>query len=48
VENDPHIYYGTTRTPDQVIVELRKKFGDNGDDPQHLLTVHSGGHKLIR
>jgi DNA-binding response OmpR family regulator len=33
-------YYGTTRTLDQVIVQLRKKLGDNGDDPKHLLTVH--------
>jgi len=39
-------YYGTTRTLDQVIVQLRKKLGDNGDDPQHLLTVHGVGYKL--
>jgi len=40
-------YYGTTRTLDQVIVQLRKKLGDNGDDPQHLLTVHGVGYKLV-
>jgi DNA-binding response OmpR family regulator len=40
-------YYGTTRTLDQVIVQLRKKLGDNGDDPKHLLTVHGVGYKLI-
>jgi DNA-binding response OmpR family regulator len=39
-------YYGTTRTLDQVIVQLRKKLGDNGDEPQHLLTVHGVGYRL--
>src|SRR3954470_8750887 len=39
-------YFGTTRTLDQVIVQLRKKLGDNGDDPKHLLTVHGIGYKL--
>lgn len=37
-------YYGTTRTLDQVIVQLRKKLGDN--EPAHLLTVHGVGYKL--
>ncbi len=41
-------YYGTTRTLDQVIVQLRKKLGDNGDAPRHLLTVHGVGYKLAR
>jgi len=27
---------------------LRKKLGDNGDDPKHLLTVHGVGYKLIQ
>jgi DNA-binding response OmpR family regulator len=39
-------YYGTTRTLDQVIVQLRRKLGDNGDEPKHLLTVHGVGYKL--
>lgn len=39
-------YFGTTRTLDQVIVQLRKKLGDPADDPQHLLTVHGVGYKL--
>jgi DNA-binding response OmpR family regulator len=39
-------YYGTTRTLDQVIVQLRKKLGDNGDNPRYLLTVHGVGYKL--
>ena len=40
-------YYGTTRTLDQVIVQLRKKLGDNGNEPKHLLTVHGVGYKLL-
>ena len=39
-------YYGTTRTLDQVIVQLRKKLVDNGGEPKHLLTVHGVGYKL--
>jgi DNA-binding response OmpR family regulator len=40
-------YYGTTRTLDQVIVQLRKKLGDSGDEPKHLLSVHGVGYKLL-
>ena len=40
-------YYGTTRTLDQVIVQLRKKLGDNGNVPKHLVTVHGVGYKLV-
>jgi DNA-binding response OmpR family regulator len=40
-------YYGTTRTLDQVIVQLRRKLGDNGVKPRHLLTVHGVGYKLV-
>ena len=40
-------YYGTTRTLDQVMVQLRKKIGDNGGEPKHLLTVHGVGYKLV-
>ena len=39
-------YYGTTRTLDQVIVQLRKKLGDSGGEPKHLLTIHGVGYKL--
>jgi DNA-binding response OmpR family regulator len=39
-------YLGTTRTLDQVIVQLRKKLGDTSDDPKHLLTVHGVGYRL--
>jgi DNA-binding response OmpR family regulator len=40
-------YYGTTRTLDQVIVQLRKKLGDDGHEPKHLLTVHGVGYRLV-
>jgi len=40
-------YYGTTRTLDQVIVQLRKKLGDSGESPRHLITVHGVGYKLV-
>jgi DNA-binding response OmpR family regulator len=40
-------YYGTTRTLDQVIVQLRRKLGDSADHPKHLVTVHGVGYKLI-
>jgi DNA-binding response OmpR family regulator len=40
-------YFGTTRTLDQVIVQLRKKLGDNGAEPRHLVTVHGVGYKLV-
>ena len=41
-----YAYYGTTRTLDQVIVQLRRKLGDSADHPKHLLTVHGVGYKL--
>lgn len=40
-------YYGTTRTLDQVIVQLRKKLGDSATHPKHLITVHGVGYKLV-
>ena len=30
----------------QSIVQLRKKTGDNGGEPKHLMVVH-GGYKLL-
>ncbi len=39
-------YFGTTRTLDQVVVQLRKKLGDNGGEPKYLITVHGVGYKL--
>jgi|SRR6516164_1652672 DNA-binding response OmpR family regulator len=41
-------YYGTTRTLDQVIVQLRKKLADSSGSPKHLITVHGIGYKLVR
>jgi len=40
-------YFGTTRTLDQCIVQIRKKLGDSGEHPKHLLTVHGVGYKLV-
>ena len=40
-------YFGTTRTLDQCIVQIRKKLGDSADEPRHLLTVHGVGYKLM-
>ena len=40
-------YFGTTRTLDQCVVQLRKKLGDSAENPKHLLTVHGVGYKLI-
>lgn len=39
-------YYGTTRTLDQVIVQLRRKLRDNSETPKHLVTIHGVGYKL--
>lgn len=39
-------YYGTTRTLDQMIVQLRRKIGDNGHEPKYLLTVYGVGYRL--
>lgn len=40
-------YFGTTRTLDQCIVQIRKKLGDSGEQPRHLLTVHGVGYKMV-
>jgi DNA-binding response OmpR family regulator len=31
---------------DQVIVQLRKKLGDNSGEPRLLLTIHGVGYKM--
>jgi DNA-binding response OmpR family regulator len=38
-------YYGTTRTLDQAIVQLRKKLADLGADPKQIATVHAVGYR---
>ena len=39
-------YYGTTRTLDQCVAQLRKKIGDAGSSPRYLVTVHGIGYRL--
>ncbi len=39
-------YFGTTRTLDQCVAQIRKKIGDHGRTPEFLLTVHGVGYKL--
>ncbi len=39
-------YFGTTRTLDQHIAQLRKKIEPNPTSPQFLLTVHGVGYKF--
>lgn len=39
-------YYGTTRTLDQVIVQLRRKLGDTTPPHRLLQTVHGVGYRL--
>ena len=38
-------YYGTTRTLDQHIAQLRKKIEDDPKHPTHILTVHGVGYR---
>jgi DNA-binding response OmpR family regulator len=40
-------YFGTTRTLDQHIAQLRKKIEPNPASPQFLLTVHGVGYKYM-
>jgi len=39
-------YFGTTRTLDQFVAQLRKKLGDTGSEPRIILTVHGVGYRL--
>jgi DNA-binding response OmpR family regulator len=40
-------YYGTTRTLDQAVVQLRKKLADLGADPSQIATVHTVGYRWV-
>jgi DNA-binding response OmpR family regulator len=40
-------YYGTTRTLDQHIAQLRKKIEETPDDPAVILTVHGVGYRYV-
>jgi len=39
-------YFGTTRTLDQCVAQLRKKIGDTSGKPRFLETIHGVGYKL--
>lgn len=39
-------YYGTTRTLDQTVAQLRKKLGEGGS-PRHLVTAHGVGYRWV-
>ena len=39
-------YFGTTRTLDQCVAQLRKKIGDTNKKHQFLITVHGVGYQL--
>ena len=40
-------YFGTTRTLDQHVAQLRKKVEKDPARPEHLLTVHGVGYKFL-
>ena len=40
-------YYGTTRTLDQHLVNLRRKLERIGGDTSHIRTVHGVGYSFI-
>ncbi len=40
--------FPTTRTIDNFILSLRKKFEKNPAEPEHFITVHSTGYKFLR
>jgi DNA-binding response OmpR family regulator len=40
-------YFGTTRTLDQTIAQIRKKLKHTGTDPEIILTVHGVGYRLV-
>ena len=40
-------YYGTTRTLDQHVAQLRKKIEVQPDHPEVILTVHGVGYRLV-
>lgn len=40
-------YFGTTRTLDQCVAQVRKKIGDHGRTPEFLITIHGVGYKMM-
>jgi DNA-binding response OmpR family regulator len=43
-----HGYFGTTRTLDQCVVQLRKKLSELGSDPKQIATVPTVGYRWMR
>jgi DNA-binding response OmpR family regulator len=39
-------YFGTTRTLDQTVAQVRRKIGDSGSTPRWIVTVHGVGYRL--
>jgi DNA-binding response OmpR family regulator len=39
--------FPTTRTVDNYILSIRKKIEDDPSKPQHLITIHKAGYKLV-
>ncbi len=40
-------YFGTTRTLDQTVAQLRKKLKQTGTDPEVIATVHGVGYRVL-
>ena len=40
--------YPSTRTVDNLILNLRKKIEDDHSNPKHLLTIHGAGYKFVK
>jgi DNA-binding response OmpR family regulator len=40
--------YPSTRTVDNLILNLRKKIEDDPSNPKHLLTIHGAGYKFVK
>ncbi|MCK5220793.1 MAG: response regulator transcription factor [Candidatus Aminicenantes bacterium] len=40
-------YFPSPKTIDNFIVKLRNKIEDNPKDPQHIITLHGAGYKLL-
>ncbi|KAA3618298.1 MAG: DNA-binding response regulator [Calditrichaeota bacterium] len=40
--------FPTTRTVDNLILNLRKKIEDDPSEPSHLLTMHGSGYKFLK
>jgi DNA-binding response OmpR family regulator len=41
-------YYGTQRSLDSFVANLRRKIEKDTHNPQHILTVHGVGYKFLK